>query len=105
MGPALGAMPPTGGAPPPPMMGQNKFAGGLSKKRGAGGRVDVFKNSQSSPALSSNIPPPSEMFAPMAPITAPMTPATTPEETSVDAPAAPVSTAPAIDGPVFFNPN
>ena len=98
-----GAMPPSGGAPPPPMMGgANKFAGGLSRKRGAGGRVDVFKNSQSTPSLSSNLPPPSEMFASMAPIT-PMAPANTPEENS-DAPVAPAPTAP-LDGPVFFNPN
>ena len=99
---APASMPP-GGAPPPPMMGggANKFAGGLSRKRGAGGRIDVFKNSQSSPALSNNLPPPTEMFAPMAPITP-----VTPEETN-EAPAAPVPTgaAPPIDGPVFFNPN
>jgi len=106
--PTAGAMPPPGGAaPPPPMMGQNKFAGGLSKKRGAGGRIDVFKNSQSSPALSNNLPPPSELFAPMAPIT----PAMTPQEAN-EAPVAPSATAAApsapstpIDGPVFFNPN
>ena len=104
------AAPPGGAAAPPPpmMMGQNKFAGGLSKKRGAGARIDVFKNSQSSPALSNNLPPPSELFAPMAPIT----PAMTPEESN-DAPVAPATTAAAgpsapstpLDGPVFFNPN
>ena len=105
--PTAGAMPPPGGAaPPPPMMGQNKFAGGLSKKRGAGGRIDVFKNSQSSPALSNNLPPPSELFAPMAPITPAMTPQEA-NEASVapSATGAPSAPSTPIDGPVFFNPN
>ena len=72
--------PPGGGsslAPPPgPPAGGNKYIGGLSKKRSRG-FVDVFKNSQSSPALSNNnaLPAPNELFMPppmAAPMTAPM---------------------------------
>merc|ERR1719322_2199807 len=56
-------------APPPP--GSNKFAGGIGKRRGASGRVDVFKQSQSSPSLATTaaalpmIPPPGPMMTPM----------------------------------------
>ena len=59
-------------ASPPP--GSNKFAGGLGKRRGASGRVDVFKQSQSSPSLATTaaaaaappmIPPPGPMMTPM----------------------------------------
>merc|ERR1711874_790158 len=53
------------GGPPPPMMagGGNKFAGGIGKRRGAQ-VLNPFMNSQSTPALSANLPPPSELFAP-----------------------------------------
>ena len=106
------AAPPTLGAggslaPPPAMPGANKYSAGLSKKRGALGRVDVFKNSQSSPALSNNnLPPPSELFMPMAaPIPAPIA-APSDEIDTNNVLSAPASTAPTpSDGPVFFNPN
>ena len=68
---------PMGGAPPslappgmpgmPPPAGGNKFSAGLGKRRGLAGRIDVFKNSQSAPALSpsdGNAPP---MMPPVAP--------------------------------------
>ena len=57
--------------------GSNKFAGGLGKRRGASGRIDVFKQSQSSPSLASTaaaapgaappamMPPPGPMMMPM----------------------------------------
>ena len=45
-----------GAAPPPP--GGNKFAGGLAKRRGLAGRIDVFKNSSSAPALAPGDLPP-----------------------------------------------
>ena len=72
-----GAPPPSFGPPgmggslaPPP--GGNKYIGGLSKKRSRG-FVDVFKNSQSSPALSNNnAPPPNELFMPPPAMAAPM---------------------------------
>ena len=87
------------GAPPPMMMagGGNKFAGGIGKRRGAQ-VLNPFKNSQSTPALSSSnsLPPPSELFAPIAPVSV------SPAEESA-APAAPTATTPE-GGPVFFNP-
>ena len=88
---------PPAGAPMPPMGGANKYAGGLTKKRGALGRVDVFKNSQSSPSLSSNLPPPSELFAPVAPLASPVT--------EDQAPPAPAQAQDSAGAPVFFNPN
>ena len=96
-GPPGGA--PTGAGAPPPMMpgGGNKFAGGIGKRRGAQ-VLNPFKNSQSTPTLSSSnsLPPPSELFAPIAPVSV------SPAEESA-APAAPTATTPE-GGPVFFNP-
>ena len=63
---------------PPPGAGSNKFAGGLGKRKGAFGRIDVFKQSQSSPSLAATaaaagppqppamLPPPGPMMTPMA---------------------------------------
>ena len=105
-----GAAPPSApggsGGPPPPMMagGGNKFSGGLGKRRGAQ-VLNPFKNSLSTPALSSNLPPPSELFAPVAPINGAPTPSAEAEK-PIDAggPSAPSATTPE-GGPVFFNPN
>ncbi len=67
--------------PPPPPAAGNKFAGGLAKKRVGGrmGRIDVFKNSQSAPALkdmANNMPPPLPpmMMMPPGPIPNMLTP-------------------------------
>ena len=109
-----GAAPPmagTAGGLMPPPGGANKFAGGLGKKRGALGRVDVFKNSQSSPALSSSMmPPPGDLFAPPPVMNTPATSPVgdneplAPEQMAPVAPVAPGATTPE-GGPVFFNPN
>merc|ERR1712083_293300 len=92
------------GGLPPPMIGGggNKFAGGIGKRRGAQ-VLNPFQNSRSTPALSGNVPPPSELFAPVAPISGAPLP---PEESSTGAggPAAPGATTPE-GGPVFFNPS
>jgi hypothetical protein len=97
-------------APPPNMMGGgNKFAGGLGKKRGLVGRIDVFKNSQSSPALASGaIEPPSVGNELLMPPAGPIIPQ---EQLSQEAPM--VQPLPQnaggngspTDGPVFFNPH
>ena len=65
-------------APPPPRPGVGNTlappaAGGLGKRRGLSGRVDVLKQSQSSPSLVASaaaaapamIPPPGPMMTPM----------------------------------------
>ena len=106
---------------PPAAAGSNKFAGGLGKRRGASGRVDVFKQSQSSPSLVASaaaaapamIPPPGPMMTPMS-----MPPPQ--QETdhdssrgngpiSMSAAAAPTAADGASDAasaaPQFFNPN
>ncbi len=110
-GPGMGAPP---GMPPPMAMG-NKFAGGLGKRRGLAGRVDVFKSSQSSPALSSAaaagptpmMPPPIENM--LAPMPGGVPPAPEPEQQQ---PPASEAAPPVQDqqqegaggAPVFFNP-
>ena len=68
-------------APPPP--GSNKFAGGLGKRRGASGRVDVFKQSQSSPSLASTAAAP-PMISPPGPMMTPMSIPPQPEEAAAD---------------------
>ena len=113
---AAPAPPPSMGgnlAPPPPALGGNKFSGGLSKKRGALGRVDVFKNSQSSPSLSSSnsLPPPNELFMPppvapaSTPIDAPIEEASAATESLGAETTAPVTTPLGGGGLTFFNPN
>ena len=96
-------------APPPP--GGNKYLGGLSKKRNRG-FVDVFKNSQSSPALSNNnAPPPNELFMPppvapaSTPIDAPIEEASAATESLGAETTAPVTTPLGGGGLTFFNPN
>ena len=50
-----------------------RYAGGLGKRYGgAVGRIDVFKNSQSSPSLSTAaLPPPLPLIPPLPPIAIP----------------------------------
>ena len=69
-------------APPPPP-GSNKFAGGLGKRRGASGRVDIFKQSQSSPSLATAAAAP-PMIPPPGPMMTPMSIPPQPEETAAD---------------------
>ena len=91
-------------APPP---GMNKFAGGLTKKRGGlAGRVDVFKASQSVPAGLSdaaNAPPQMAPLAPMVPNM--MIPAPADNGQSGPENAAPAASDPSAAPPTFFNPN
>eukprot|EP00095_Tigriopus_kingsejongensis_P000182 snap_masked-scaffold487_size158652-processed-gene-0.14 protein:Tk00182 transcript:snap_masked-scaffold487_size158652-processed-gene-0.14-mRNA-1 annotation:"hypothetical protein Phum_PHUM296360" len=100
-------MPPGGGLAAPPL--SNKFAGGLSKRRGLSGRIDVFKNSQSAPSLAQadgSMPP--SMMPPTGSGPAPpslFVPGPVPEAGPAEA--APSGGAPEVaDGPpMFFNPN
>lgn len=112
-----GLMPPSA-APP----GGNKFVGGLGKRRGLSGRIDVFKQSQSEPSLAPQVggaPLPPSMLPPMpGPMMAPFEPAPASNgqnsaangPISMDVPPAAndvAAPAPAAaDQPmVFFNPN
>ena len=113
---------------PPPGAGNNKFAGGLGKRRGASGRIDVFKQSQSSPSLVSTAaaaappqPPAPALIPPPGPMMTPMSVPPQEEGGAAEADhdkgngpismsAAPTTTASDLHGasdaaPQFFNPN
>ena len=108
--PPMPGMLPGQGAPPPPMMGGNKYAGSLAKKRGGlAGRIDVFKNSQSAPVLAP-ADAPAPLLPPIEPMSNTMVPSMMPIQAPVDSngggdvPAAPEEEANAAP-PMFFNPN